>query len=127
MPDTMPDDQVPERPAPGHAATEAPEMLTVIADGDGVLVVSGDVDLAGGPILEQHIEEAAAGVDGRSVTVDLRNVSFIDSSGLRSLLAASRTAAGRGARLNLRHPSAGVRRLLDITGTDEQFDIEDDR
>ncbi len=58
------------------------------------------------------------------IVIDLAAVEFIDSSGLRSLLAASRRAEGRGTTVVLRKPSTGVMRLLSITGTTEQFEIE---
>jgi anti-anti-sigma factor len=51
-------------------------------------------------------------------------VTFIDSSGLRSLLGASRRAAERSGKVVLRSPSPSVQRLLEITGTTAQFSIE---
>lgn len=94
------------------------ESINVAIDEDGVVVATGDVDLAGGPVLEQAIlRREAAG----PVVIDLSAVDFIDSSGLRSLLWASRRAKDRGQELELRTPSAGVQRLLSLTGTAEQF------
>lgn len=123
----MPDSgEMPEDAArrPGDGETPA-DPLGVVVGPDGALVVAGDIDLAGGPILEARITEVAKRASaGERIMIDLGAVAFIDSSGLRSLLSASRDAAERGTRLTLRRPSAGVRRLLGITGTDEQFDIE---
>lgn len=94
------------------------ESLTVSIDDDGVVIAAGDVDLAGGPVLEQAIlRQEASG----PVVIDLSAVDFIDSSGLRSLLWASRRAKDRGADVELRSPSPGVQRLLSLTGTAEQF------
>ena len=98
------------------------DSITVAVDEEGVVVARGDIDLAGGPVLEQAIllrEEAGP------VTVDLSGVDFIDSSGLRSLLGASRRARDRGQDLVLRSPSAGVARLLALTGTTELFRVVD--
>ncbi len=126
--------------APLPNADVPQDVLAILVAEDGAIVVVGDLDLAGGPVLEAAVDEAAkrgaaqasaadGGGDGTppGVTLDLANVTFIDSSGLRSLLAANREALERGGVLRLRHPSAGVRRLLQITGTDEHFTIEDDR
>ena len=70
------------------------DSLTVDNGPGGVIVVHGDIDVAGGPILEAAIREREH--DG-PIVIDLGDVYFIDSSGLRSLLGASRRAriAGR--------------------------------
>ncbi|MGZ7086230.1 MAG: STAS domain-containing protein, partial [Ilumatobacteraceae bacterium] len=59
--------------------------------------------------------------------IDLADVSFIDSSGLRCLLGASRRARDRGTSVVLRHVGNEALRLLQITGTTTQFSIEDGR
>ena len=57
------------------------ESIRVAIDDDGAVVAEGDIDLAGGPLLEAAIArcEASAG----PVVIDLGGVEFIDSSGLR--------------------------------------------
>ena len=98
------------------------ESIRVSIDGDGTVIAEGDIDLAGGPLLDTAILRLET---SEPVVIDLGSVEFIDSSGLRSLLAASRRAEGRGTTVVLRKPSAGVLRLLSITGTTEQFQIEE--
>jgi anti-sigma B factor antagonist len=100
------------------------DSLTVDNDPSGVVVVHGDIDVAGGPILEAAIlEREAVG----PVVLDLADVYFIDSSGLRSLLGASRRANERGAKVVLRGVGSEVLRLLEITGTTQHFSIETNR
>ena len=90
----------------------------------GVIVVHGDIDVAGGPTLEAALVKA----DNTSpVIIDLSDVFFIDSSGLRCLLGASRRAGDRGTTVVLRGVGPEVLRLLEITGTTDQFSIEDRR
>lgn len=97
------------------------ESIRVLIDADGAVIAEGDIDLAGGPLLDTAILR----LEGpQPMVIDLEAVEFIDSSGLRSLLAASRRADGRGTTVVLRKPSVGVLRLLSITGTTEQFKIE---
>ena len=97
------------------------DSITVTIDDARVIVVKGDVDLAGGPLLD----EALAQVERtNAVVIDVSGVDFIDSSGLRSLLSASRRARERDADVVLRAPSIGVLRLLDLTGTTDQFRID---
>src|SRR4051794_14608250 len=97
------------------------ESLQVQVGADGVIVAIGDIDLAGGPLVEAAILESEA---HQPVVIDLNAVTFIDSSGLRSLLGASKRAGDRGSKIVLRSPSPAVRRLLEITGTESQFRIE---
>ncbi len=71
----------------------ANQVVMVDIDDDGVIVVRGEVDMAAGPLLDNAIE--ARELDD-PVVLDLGGVEFIDSSGLRRLLGASRRAAARG-------------------------------
>jgi anti-anti-sigma factor len=91
---------------------------------DGVIVVHGDIDMAGGPVLEAAILQCE---HSAPVIIDLADVFFIDSSGLRSLLDASRRARARGTDVVLRSVGAEVSRLLEITGTEQQFVVESRR
>jgi anti-sigma B factor antagonist len=100
------------------------DSLTVDNGPEGVIVVHGDIDVAGGPILEAAILDREG---NGAVVIDLADVFFIDSSGLRSLLGASRRARTRGANVVLRHVGSEVLRLLEITGTTEHFSIEPSR
>ena len=98
------------------------ESLAVSIDQRGTVIAVGDIDLAGGPLLEKAILQQE---ESQPVIIDLAAVEFIDSSGLRSLLSASRRAQGRDTSVTLRNPSSGVLRLLSITGTTTQFVIEE--
>ena len=100
------------------------DSLNVDDGPGGEIVVHGDIDVAGGPILEAAI--LAREQDG-PIVIDLGDVYFIDSSGLRSLLGASRRARARKADVVLRNVGSEVLRLLEITGTTEHFSIENSR
>lgn len=88
---------------------------------DGAIVVTGDIDMAAGPLLEAMILQRE---DEDPVVIDLHEVYFVDSSGLRSLLDAARRARARQAEVLLRSVGPEVMRLLEITGTTDQFRIE---
>ena len=100
------------------------DSLTVENMPGGAIVVHGDIDVAGGPILEAALLRREG--DG-VIVIDLGDVYFIDSSGLRSLLGASRRARGRGASVVLKRVGPEVLRLLEITGTTDNFTIETNR
>jgi len=96
--------------------------LSVDVDTSGVLQVHGDIDIAGGPTLENYVLRST---NGQPLVLDLDDVAFIDSSGLRTLLMLTRRARQRDTDMRLRNVGAAVRRMLDITGTADQFEIEE--
>ena len=83
--------------------------------------VSGEVDLA----TAGRLTEALRGATGaaRLVLLDLRDVSFLDSSGLHAIIAATTQARARGGRLVIAGASEQVETLLDLTGTRAHLDI----
>lgn len=102
-----------DRGAPVHCTVE---QLTD-PDGTARLVVQGELDLAAAPMLRTALE--ALRREARSAVLDLRELTFMDSSGLRVLLECGRhRAAGWGVSLLL--PAGGaVRRLIAITGVED--------
>lgn len=90
---------------------------TVDRDVQAVTVrLAGEIDLAAAPRVESAIEEAVAGEEGVDILIDLDAVTFLDSTGLRVLVAAHARCAGEGRRLTLVNPSTAVSRILEITG-----------
>jgi anti-anti-sigma factor len=84
--------------------------------GDGVIVTPfGEVDRDTAPELRHALEKAVLGAGTGPVEVDLRHVTFMDSSGIGALLAAHRLAGTTGATLRARNPAPSVHRVLDVT------------
>jgi anti-sigma B factor antagonist len=100
---------------------ELPATLSVEVGADDTIVVRGDIDIAGGPTLDAVLIQRQS---LEPLVLDLTDVSFVDSSGLRCLISASRRSAERSQVVTLRGVGAGVLRLLEITGTTGLFDIE---
>jgi anti-sigma B factor antagonist len=100
------------------------EFLSIDVTEDGAIVVSGDVDIAGGPVLEAKLLQHDA---AQPMIVDLERVTFMDSSGLRNLLAASHRARQSGSKVVLRNVGPEVWRLLEITKTVGHFVVESRR
>lgn len=99
--------------------TPQPSRLTL--DGAGpVLVASGVIDA-------HTADELAVALEGRGVGADLHldlaRVDFIDSSGLRVLVAAHHALDEAGHRLVLDAAGEAVERLLEITGLREHFNL----
>jgi len=98
---------------------------TALEGGDAVVVLVGELDLAGSAALEAEIERLAA-LDGvERVVLDLRRLEFMDSSGLRAVALADRRmrAAGRALAL-IRGPDV-VQRVFDITRMAERLKFAD--
>jgi len=78
-------------------------------DADGVYVLEGELDLMTARDLDDVVSR---GADGELI-LDIERLTFIDSSGLRTLI---RLAHGRpeDRPLVLRRPSSSAKRLLDI-------------
>ena len=78
------------------------------------LVLAGDLDLAATYDLEPALARALeAGT--RRVVIDMREVGFMDSMGLRSILAAKELCAEHGAELAV-IPNPEVLRIFEVTG-----------
>lgn len=92
------------------------------ADGESTVVVAGELDAFTGPLLWERLDEAIARGDG-TVTVDLRDVSFMDSRGLSVLAQAVRQLGDRP--LVLRSPGRTTRKVLEISGLGQLVEITD--
>lgn len=88
------------------------------------ITLAGDLDPATAPLLEGAIATAVGDDSVQRVVLDLSELSFLDSSGLRVFVTAREGLAKRGAELALRDPSDNTRRLLDITGLGEVIAVE---
>jgi len=90
--------------------------------GRDVLHLDGELDPHTAPLLKQQVDELAA--DGSlDIVLDLSQLAFIDSSGLRVVISAHREMADRGGQLTLQSPSDTAQRLLEITGLVDHITI----
>jgi anti-sigma B factor antagonist len=85
-----------------------------------VLSVSGELDLASSPVLEEELERVAES-DADVVIVDLRELEFMDSTGLSVLVRAHQRAEEQGRRFGLVNGSQQVQRLLTLTGVADRL------
>jgi anti-sigma B factor antagonist len=100
-----------------------PEAFSVRLErrGDAAVVVpTGELDLATAPALEASLNRAFAD-DVPRVVLDLRELEFIDSSGLRTLLTARRQADDAGKPFSLVAGHRGLERTLEIAGVHKVF------
>ena len=103
-----------------------PLTVTAATDDAGVRVVlSGELDIGSAPEVEQVLQQVEA--DGApDLTIDLRALTFMDSTGLRMLVAADKRARDEGRSLRIIRGPAPVQRILDLTGLGDKLPLVDD-
>jgi anti-anti-sigma factor len=86
--------------------------------------LAGELDLANAGAVDQELNEAFA--DGQcEILVDMRELTFIDSTGL-ALLVAAIGRDGDGKRLRfVPSPATAVTRVLQVTGLDGRLPLAD--
>lgn len=87
-----------------------------------MLALAGELDLSSVPELETQLEELPSTAIGR-LLIDLRELQFMDSSGLALLIRTQQTVLASGRRLEIRPGPNQVQRLFEMTGTLDRFDF----
>lgn len=93
-----------------------------VAIDERIVTIHGDMDLRTAPEVDRAIE--GLGGDG-DVVLDMTGVTFMDSSGLRTVVARRQVLEDAGHRLVISDPSDPVRRVLEITGLESHLDISE--
>jgi len=92
-------------------------------DSDSVLTITcaGELDLTAEQHLVASVTTAVEGSSATAVVVELGDVTFMDSSGLRALLTCREHAMERNLRFSIGECSDAVRRLLEVAGVTDWF------
>jgi anti-anti-sigma factor len=101
-------------------------MLTLRVSVDAqaqTLSLAGELDMANAATLASELETLEAGASTESITIDMRELEFIDSTGIAVLVAAHRRANAKGeGRLRfIRSQATGVQRVMDVTGLEKEL------
>jgi anti-anti-sigma factor len=96
---------------------ERPSFNVSRSNGSTVVAVGGEIDSATAPQLDAVLEH----IEARAVTVDLTGVTFIDSSGIVTLVRAWDRMRDAGGQLNVSGCRSHVQRVFEITHVDELF------
>ncbi len=107
----------------GFAAKDVRELRiqTQESPEETVLVLEGELDIASTPRLTEELERVPAG--SSRVVIDLRKVTFLDSTGLRALVAANDEVERAGRSFALVRGPRQVDRLLHLTRVSERLTI----
>jgi len=98
-------------------------VSTVERRDGGIVVVSpvGELDAYVAPELREELHRLADDDSVRTLVIDLRRVSFLDSSALGVLVGALRRIRERSGELRFVEPPPTVRRIFEITQLDRAF------
>lgn len=88
-----------------------------------VFTLAGELDPHTSPMLQERIDAALA-PDATGAVLDFGAVGFVDSAGLRVIADTHRRLAGAGGALVVRNPSAGLQKLLTVTGLADHVTVE---
>jgi len=93
-------------------------------DGAAVVTVRGEIDVASAPQLRSHLHELCSD-DVTTISVDLREVTFLDSSALGVLVGALRRCRESNTEFRLIINSPRLLKIFEITGLTSVFEISE--
>jgi len=93
-------------------------------NGKSILSLSGEIDAYTAPELKEAILPLTS-KSGNQVEIDLKDVNYMDSTGLGVFVSALKSSKENNSTLQLVHLKDRVQRLFKITGLDGIIDIND--
>ena len=98
------------------------ELNTTIEGAHATVAVDGKLTVAAAPALEAALKDLPAEVT--NVTLDLSDLDYVASAGLRVIVSASKHYGNAGGSLRLLHPNEEVMEVFDATGLVDILEIE---
>lgn len=98
-------------------------FVTQESEGRTVVALSGEVDVYGSPQLREQLREVVEQSPWDEIALDLRNLSFIDSTGLGVLVGTLKRLREEDRTMVLEAPSPAVYKVFEITGLNQVFTI----
>ena len=98
------------------------DIKTKAVEDKATIAVEGKLTVQSAPELEAAIGVLPASI--MDVDIDLEDLDYISSAGLRVLVSAQKMLSQRGGTLRLLSPNDDVSDVFDMTGLSEVFTIE---
>lgn len=87
-------------------------------DAVAVLALTGELDMASAPDLQEHVDSLVA--EGKvRIMVDVAKLSFCDSAGLNAFIRGDRQCGAHGGWLRLAGAQGHVARVIELSGLNE--------
>ncbi len=99
------------------------EIVGTKNDSKLIVTLSGRLDANTSPELESYLRDNFNNI--ADLTLDLSDVQYVSSAGLRVFLYAYKELAKTGGQMVLAHPNVYISDVLDATGFTELMKIED--
>jgi anti-sigma B factor antagonist len=102
-------------------------MQINVKEKDGIVVfcVEGDIDINTSPTVKKSFDKVLKDKKPK-VVISLKEVSYVDSSGLATLVEILKNLRSYGGKLKLTNLSSKVKGLFEITKLNKLFDIMED-
>ena len=101
------------------------QVDTQSGQGTARIRLEGELDLAAVPTFEDHLRRVEADRP-ETIVLDLSELTFMDSSGLRAIVLADERARAHRRRLAIVPGPPPVRRVFEITQLDQRLELVDD-
>jgi anti-anti-sigma factor len=101
------------------------ELDSQQGDGQARLTLRGELDISSAPTLEDALGKLEA-EQPAVLVIDLRGLSFMDSTGLRTLVSADQRARDAGRRVTIVRGPEAVDRIFNVTRLDERLELVDE-
>jgi anti-anti-sigma factor len=88
-----------------------------------VIALRGEVDYTTAQQFREEVSTLLAGGELRVLVIDLKEVSFLDSTGVGTLVVASRICADFGVRMLLRDVNPFIARLFSVLGVSDVLGV----
>jgi anti-sigma B factor antagonist len=95
------------------------------SEGWVIFDLSGDIDLANSPAMRKVLLGEIKEKHTRKIFLNLKNVRYIDSSGIASLVEGLKASRDNGARMILYGLSPSVREVMELSRLQKIFEIYD--
>jgi anti-sigma B factor antagonist len=101
-------------------------QISARQSGAGVILdISGDIDLANSPAMRKTLLGEIKDKHSSKVFLNLKNVRYIDSSGIASLVEGLKASRDSGARMILYGLNASVKEVMELSRLQKIFEIYD--
>ena len=98
------------------------EILKQVNDHELVLFLKGELNTSTAPELDSVVAKDLRNID--KLVVDMADLVYLTSAGLRVLLVAQKVMAERKGQLIIRHVNSAIMEVFDITGFKNVLTIE---
>jgi len=101
-----------------------PIAMEELEGGVTKVILDGRLDIEGAAAVDMRMNVIAG--TKKAVLLDMQNVSFLGSMGLRALVAPARAIKGRGGKMVIFGPNEMVEKVLKTSGVDAMIPIHHD-